>query len=411
MISYIIKALQQNDSVYVNDLGTFSLEYVSAQLSGDTILPPHNNVLFDTTTHHDEMAFTNLVCRERQCLITQGNMLISQWVEELKTALANNKSVSFEGFGTFSLNEKGKMLFDCERVNELNLEFEGLQEVNSTMPAAVGIMQEDEVIEEERLKEERAKEEEERLEAERLEAERLRLEEEERLQREAEERLRAAEEEERLKEERLMAERAKEEERSKEERLKEERVKEEEEDDDDFEEEEIKTPKKRRSLWWLFVLIILIALGVVGYLFRSQFADLYQQVISKFSKQTEQEVVTESSTEDETIEAPVDEEIEQVVEETPEPVVYEPKVLKTTADGKYQYIAFETGHYYVIAGSLPNETDAEMHIRQRNLSQYSPTLVLQDGVSNIRVCIGIYDTEEEAEQFAKSINSKYWVLK
>lgn len=406
MISYIIKALQQNDSVYVNDLGTFSLEYVSAQLSGDTILPPHNNVLFDSTTHHDEMAFTNLVCRERQCLITQGNMLISQWVEELKTALANNKSVSFEGFGTFSLNEKGKMLFDCERVNELNLEFEGLQEVNSTMPAAVGIMQEDEVIEEERLKEERAKEEEERLEAERLEAERLRLEEEERLQREAEERLRAAEEEERLREERLMAERAKEEERSKEERLKEE-----EEDDDDFEEEEIKTPKKRRSLWWLFVLIILIALGVVGYLFRSQFADLYQQVISKFSKQTEQEVVTESSTEDETIEAPVDEEIEQVVEETPEPVVYEPKVLKTTADGKYQYIAFETGHYYVIAGSLPNETDAEMHIRQRNLSQYSPTLVLQDGVSNIRVCIGIYDTEEEAEQFAKSINSKYWVLK
>lgn len=406
MISYIIKALQQNDSVYVNDLGTFSLEYVSAQLSGDTILPPHNNVLFDSTTHHDEMAFTNLVCRERQCLITQGNMLISQWVEELKTALANNKSVSFEGFGTFSLNEKGKMLFDCERVNELNLEFEGLQEVNSTMPAAVGIMQEDEVIEEERLKEERAKEEEERLEAERLEAERLRLEEEERLQREAEERLRAAEEEERLREERLMAERAKEEERSKEER-----VKEEEEDDDDFEEEEIKTPKKRRSLWWLFVLIILIALGVVGYLFRSQFADLYQQVISKFSKQTEQEVVTESSTEDETIEAPVDEEIEQVVEETPEPVVYEPKVLKTTADGKYQYIAFETGHYYVIAGSLPNETDAEMHIRQRNLSQYSPTLVLQDGVSNIRVCIGIYDTEEEAEQFAKSINSKYWVLK
>ncbi len=208
-----------------------------------------------------------------------------------------------------------------------------------------------------------------------------------------------------------MAERAKEEERSKEERLKEERVKEEEEDDDDFEEEEIKTPKKRRSLWWLFVLIIFIALGVIGYLFRSQFADLYQQVISKFSKQTEQEVVTESSTEDETIEAPVDEEIEQVVEETPEPVVYEPKVLKTTADGKYQYIAFETGHYYVIAGSLPNETDAEMHIRQRNLSQYSPTLVLQDGVSNIRVCIGIYDTEEEAEQFAKSINSKYWVLK
>ena len=97
------------------------------------------------------------------------------------------------------------------------------------------------------------------------------------------------------------------------------------------------------------------------------------------------------------------------MEEAPEP--YKPKVVKSTADNKYEYIRFESGHYYVIAGSLPNESDAELHIRQRGLDKYQPTLLLQDGVSNIRVCIGIYDTEEEAESFAKGINSKYWVLK
>ena len=35
----------------------------------------------------------------------------------------------------------------------------------------------------------------------------------------------------------------------------------------------------------------------------------------------------------------------------------------------------------------------------------------QDGVKNLRVCIGVFNTEAEAESFAKGINSGYWVLK
>ena len=52
----------------------------------------------------------------------------------------------------------------------------------------------------------------------------------------------------------------------------------------------------------------------------------------------------------------------------------------------------------------------ERHIRQKNLDQYSPVIVVQEG-KNLRVCIGVFDTEEEAEQFAKGVNSQYWVLK
>ena len=53
----------------------------------------------------------------------------------------------------------------------------------------------------------------------------------------------------------------------------------------------------------------------------------------------------------------------------------------------------------------------ERHIRQKGLYQYSPVIVKQDGAKNLRVCIGIFDTEEEAEQFAKGVNPGYWVLK
>ena len=85
--------------------------------------------------------------------------------------------------------------------------------------------------------------------------------------------------------------------------------------------------------------------------------------------------------------------------------------MKQTADGKYNYVRFEPGHFYAIAGSFPGEADVERHIRQKKLDQYSPVIVKQDGVSNLRVCIGIFDTEEEAESFAKGVSSSYWVLK
>ena len=85
--------------------------------------------------------------------------------------------------------------------------------------------------------------------------------------------------------------------------------------------------------------------------------------------------------------------------------------LKRTADSKYPYIRYEAGHFYTIVGSLPSEGDAVRHIRNRGLDQYEPKLVMQNGVGNIRVCIGIFDSEEEAEAFAKGTGLKYWILK
>ncbi len=188
----------------------------------------------------------------------------------------------------------------------------------------------------------------------------------------------------------------------------------EEEDLDDVEDE----PKKKKSRWWLWLLIVLIVLaglGVLGYLFKDKITPTIEQLKSKFSKTEQVEPVVEAEEEEETATVEEVEVIEEVVKEEPaeEPVAesFTPQVIKSTADNKYQYIRFESGHFYVIAGSLPNEKDAEMHIRQRSLDQYNPTLLLQDGVSNIRVCIGIFNTEAEAESFAKDISSKYWVLK
>ena len=130
MINYIIKALLDGDSISINDLGTFTKQYQSARFEGDTMLPPQYVVnLIVQDDQPDGTEFINLLCREKQCRITEAAAEISRWVEELKTALENNKSVSFDNFGTFSLNNKGIIQFVCDHIDELNREFEGMSVV------------------------------------------------------------------------------------------------------------------------------------------------------------------------------------------------------------------------------------------------------------------------------------------
>ena len=443
MINYIIKALLNDNSIFINDLGTFTKQYQSARFDGDTILPPQYIVnLTVKDDQPDGTEFINLLCREKQCRITEAAAEISHWVEELKTALENNKSVSFDNFGTFSLSDKGVIHFVCDHIDEINREFEGMgvvrlgargddmeevQEMNKVQE----VNEEEERIrgeEERRLQEEaeqRLREEEDR---------RAREAEEKRLQEEAEQRLREAEEQERLAkeaEERRLQEEAEQRVREEEERrareAEEKRLQEEAEQRLREAEENVNTEeevqeahvvqevqdvkvvhentdtdgdngdgnipteekKKHRSLWWLFVLLILIALGVLGYLFRQQLLTVFNNLKEKITAPKEA-VVTE---EPETVAEDTIAYDETVAEDTvSEPEVYTPEVVRNTANGNYPVIRFEQGHYYVIAGSLPSEQDAVRHIKQRNLDQYEPKLVTQSGVSNLRVCIGIFDT-------------------
>ncbi|MCQ2277578.1 MAG: hypothetical protein MJZ87_11660, partial [Bacteroidales bacterium] len=149
MVPFIIKALQKSESVCVNDLGTFAVHYVPARIEGKEIKAPHNEVTLDTNIEHDEIAFTNLVSREKKCQITQANNEIIAWVDELKTALQNNKSVTFEGFGTFSLSDKGKLSFNCDYIPELNEEFEGMADITpGVIPTVIDEEPEAEPIEE-----------------------------------------------------------------------------------------------------------------------------------------------------------------------------------------------------------------------------------------------------------------------
>ena len=419
MIHYIIKALQQAESIYVNDLGTFSLHYESARIEGEKLLPPRNVVTLDTKTGDDNLGFTNFICREKQCLLTEANREITQWVEELKNALAHNKSVSFEDFGTFSLDSKGRLTFEALDIPDLNIEFEGMpalslnvtdipteepednepqtEEIKTEEPVAIEepIAAEEPAVTEQQTEDIKTEEPvaiEEPIAAEEPEVTEQQTEDIKTEEPVAIEEPIAAEEPEEAKPQEEEAEN----------------------EDSEVEEtdnpEETETPKKRRSLWWLYTLLILLLLAGLGYLFRDKIQDFIRPVFDRlFHKEVE---MTEPDEIDTTSTAAYPEDTSAVVESDtlPEETPYEPEVVKTSSAG-YPYIRFEQGHYYAIAGSFLSEKEVLAHIRAKHLDEYSPKLVLQEGAPNIRICIGIYDTEKEAEAFAKSINPKYWVLK
>ncbi|MCR4966028.1 MAG: hypothetical protein K6A41_10280 [Bacteroidales bacterium] len=440
MIHYITKALQENDSVYVNDLGTFTKHYVSARIDGNTLHAPHYEVTLDTNIDHEEIVFTNLVCRERQCLLTQANSEILQWVDELKQALNNNKSVTFEDFGTFSLI-KGDIHFDSELIDGLNIEFEGMEDLSLVPGATIPVEEGPEVeVEPEPITEpkpvvipEPTIEPEPVIEPEPIvipeptvELEPI-TESEPIVEPEPVEKPEPIVEPEPVEEPEpiIQYSHIAEEEPKTEPVVEPEPVIEPEpivepepviEPDPVIEPEPVDNGngssdddgvpvKRKRRIWpWILVLLLLAIAGVLIYLLRGQLKDLINKLQNKKEPVIEQ--IVESEPEEAT---PVIQEDTIVEEETP--VIYTPDTLKMSADQKYPYIHFEEGHFYVIAGSFPSEKDAERHIRQTGLDKYSPSLVLQDGVSNIRICIGIFPTEEEGLAYIDSINKRYWVLK
>ena len=459
MIPFILKALQNENRVFIERLGSFRIQMRHAEIDGDIVRPPFNEVVFTPNdSEENNFSLANQISRDKQCLFTEANEQITAWVDELLAALQNNKSVTYEGFGSFMLDKKGNISFESMVIPQLNSLFEGFEPLNirNFGQTAVAAEEEPEVeeaepqttevpvvaesdsfvavaddhkenIEEVKVEEEKevenavvddemdVKEEEQETEdvkEEEPEVEEEKEEEEPEVEEEKEEEIEEEEDEKDEKEEEPETE---DEENEKDE--KEDDDDDEEDDDDDDDDDDEKDKRKHHKLAWLWViLLLLIVLGVLGYIFKDKLLNIIHQWKDK-KQPVEQPVVPSDSVNESTVDytdslaqtKPAEESVETT--ETPEPEIYTPEVIKKTADSKYDYIQFEPGHFYAIAGSFPSEADVVRHIRQKHLDQYSPVIVKQDGVKNLRVCIGVFDTEAEAEQFAKGVSSQYWVLK
>jgi len=453
IINSIIRFFQSDNELTINKLGKFTKKHVASKLDGDQILPPKVILEFEYIDDVNGFSFVDKISQWESLRLLDADDQVSKWVKELKNAIQNNKSVSFEDFGTFYMNPSGIICFDSDIIRELNSEYYGLSPVHVMKTTDNGLQTGDgsletgekvveltvaeevidEVAEVEKIAEvenvnekkivtetdvEVAKEVIEEV----IEVEKVTEEVNDEVAEEVNDEVAEVEinevvDVENVIEKEIVTDTVDE-------------VSEVLEDEEDV----IIPVQKRKSRWLersIFILIILGAIGLVGYLFRTDLKKLYDQQFNQntpVETPTASPVVDNSSTNDfdqeldttdlsdsETIETANTNPVQSATNSTPvNATITTPQkpvqVVNIQNNSNHiSSISFEKGKFYVIAGSFGKKSDAIQHIKDKKLSQYNPVLLVAD--SRVRVCIGTYKTEAEATAFAKKIDQTFWVLK
>lgn len=444
IIKNIIRALQTEESVYLSSLGIFRCVRKEASINDNKITPPQVIIQFQEDKEANGFAFATKLSQWEQITIVDAYEMCNRWIDELKAAINNNQSITYDNFGTFRRGKKEEIIFESSYIQELNLEFEGM---NPLVITPTGIISEEttEVVEDQETPQAETTPPQVILEPEVLETlptendSNAPIEEKDRQEGEIAEVEAEPESAETMPLETSTTietenqlenndcqpeiEESKTEEVPESEDTQEIEEEDEDKDDDDDDDDDNKGKRKRRWEVWLFIFIILASIGVLAALFDDELVHLYQKIIDK--KETNTELTTPSDTTDNeeisSLETTSNEELEEEVEEveeviepsTEETIVQEVKSNSnpTATNENIPIIDFESGKFYVIAGSFVKQSDAELHIKQKSLQRYNAKIVKQNGNNRLRVCIGIFDTENEAINFAAKIDKNYWVLK
>ena len=438
IIKNIIRALQTEETVYLSSLGIFRCVRMEAAISDNKITPPQVIIQFQEDKDANGFAFATKLSQWEQITIVDAYEMSNRWIDELKAAINNNQSVTYNNFGTFRRGKKEEIIFESAYIQELNIDFEGMNPLVIT-PTGIILEEITEVVENqetpqagttppqvipepeevetlptdsettEPMKDEYRQEVENvEVETEPESAETMPLETSTTIETEKQPENNDCQPE-----------------------TEEPEIEEPEERDDTQEieeEEEDKGKRKRRWEIWLFIFIILASIGVLAALFDDELIYLYQKIIDKRKTNTELTTPSDVTDNDEipnlktTPNEEVDEEadtVDEAIESTTEEVIPEETIAQevkpapkpTATNENIPIIEFESGKFYVIAGSFVKQSDAELHIKQKSLQRYNAKIVKQNGNNRLRVCIGIFDTENEAINFAAKIDKNYWVLK
>ena len=441
IIKNIIRALQTEETVYLSSLGIFRCVRIEAAISDNKITPPQVIIQFQEDKDANGFAFATKLSQWEQITIVDAYEMSNRWIDELKAAINNNQSVTYNNFGTFRRGKKEEIIFESAYIQELNIDFEGM---NPLVITPTGIISEEitEVVENQETPQAGTTppqvipepEEVETLPTDsettepmkdeyRQEVENVEVETEPESAEMPLETSTTIETEKQPENNDCQPETEESETEESQERDDTQEIEEEEE-----EEEEDKGKRKRRWEIWLFIFIILASIGVLAALFDDELIYLYQKIIDKRKTNTELTTPSDVTDNDEipnlktTPNKEVDEEadtVDEAIESTTEEVIPEETIAQevkpapkpTATNENIPIIEFESGKFYVIAGSFVKQSDAELHIKQKSLQRYNAKIVKQNGNNRLRVCIGIFDTENEAINFAAKIDKNYWVLK
>ena len=168
--------------------------------------------------------------------------------------------------------------------------------------------------------------------------------------------------------------------------------------------------KKRRKREWVWFSITIAATVIIllGLFYKESLFNLFLKNAVKEIILDSPYMSLETEIDSNNLDTISEEVIEDILDEPEESVETKPVPLEATND---KYVPFREGFFYVIVGSFAKEEDALRHIQQKKLDKYNAKIVVQPTNSRHRVCIGVFDNEKDAANYAALIDKNYWVLK
>jgi hypothetical protein len=352
--------------------------------------PPKYKLVFDEEGEGNGFNFILRLSKNEKLRITDADKQVCQWVTDLKQTLSENGSYTIEDFGTFSLLKSGKISFKSGELLLLNQEFEGMEEVELPKTVVVEEVEEPEEIEE--IKKVRRVYRSKKVEKIEEITEVNRGDEIEKVEK-VEEKIEQIPSETQIIEKTLVV-----------------------------------TEKKKRSLWWLFVVVILLALALLFALFREPIYKYATTLKEKFIAYQQANVPQNTPVPD-TVATPIvspDTAVEFINPEPAEPKIEPAVEPKTTTPNKLtttekqptaqititaEHVTFQPGHFYLISGSFSTLQEAQKHINVSGFNKYKASILTQTGNNRYRVCLGVFETETDAERYKTLLNIPGWVLK
>ena len=431
IVRNLIAALREDETVYVNDLGLFQKVFSRAHIEETQAFPPRYSVLLNAEEEGSGYAFILYVSKSENIRIVDADLAIRHWVEQLMEELQKNHSVSIEHFGTFSLKKNKLEFIPASEIPELNAEFEGLEpieiqkypkqkhpertEVLPPFEPIEPVVEPEPIIEPEPIVEPETVVEPDDKGA--MHCASTVPESEPESGTDTEDEPEPEPESEPIVEPETVIE--------PEPIAEAETIVEpdgrdakscvsttasetEQEAESETDTEDEPEPKKHWG-WIVFVVAMLAAIGILGWFFKDNLLDFYHQ---KFDKQP---VVTDTTVVETQPEEPVvmdtiteSDSTDFVEEEYTEP---EPEI-KPFDINNLEHINYEKGKFYLVHGSFSQEADCIRHIRSHHFEEYAPKVLHQSGNSRVRVCLGVFSSEEASIQFAESHGLKdAWTLK
>lgn len=135
LFPHIAYLLSEHDCLILPGFGAFVVQYEKSRKNTEegVFIPLCKSLGFNPELNSNDGLLAGLLMKERNISYNEANLIVQQFIEELRHSLSTKKTVNIPMVGTFTISENGKTLFTPLAVNlSINAPFFGFSNFHLT---------------------------------------------------------------------------------------------------------------------------------------------------------------------------------------------------------------------------------------------------------------------------------------